>query len=116
MKFIDSKNVSHNGTDLPSALFDIVLHDEFYSIFRYCLRETKSVSDVVKELNITEDFLTNFIDVASYAHKNEEKLFEAKYHMFIRSIEGVYITLKPSEKLFIHKTKKYISPDDNFEY
>lgn len=117
LSFIDSYGISHSGSDAPSAVFDIVLHDEFYSLFRNCLRSTiRSVSDVAERLNISENELADFITVASFAHKNGEKLFEAKYHMFLRGIEGVYVTLKPLEKLFIHKMETYLNPEDNHEY
>ena len=39
--------------------------------------------------------------------KDGDKLFEARYHMFIRGIEGVFVTLKPSNKLFVNKMETY---------
>ena len=59
------------------------------------------------QLKMSEDDLTDFIAVASNALKNDERLFEAKYHMFIRGIEGVFVTLAPLEKLFINKMDSY---------
>jgi len=101
----------------PDALFDIVLHDRFYSFFRNSLlNKVKNVRELSRELSVNEQQLTDFITVASSAHKNGEKLFEAKYHMFLRGIEGVFVTLKPNEKLFIHQMENYIDTNDNHEY
>ena len=36
-----------------------------------------------------------------------DKLFEARYHMFLRGIEGVYVTLNPDRHLFVRKMETY---------
>lgn len=94
--------------DLTEILFDIVLHDRFYFDVRSVLyKQIKTVNTVAKELKISPEDFTDFIAVASNAVKNNERLFEAKYHMFIRGIEGVYVTLSPSNKLFINRMETY---------
>lgn len=95
-------------SDLAEILFDVVLHDKFYFDVRSVLyKKIKTVNTVAKELKISPEDFTDFIAVASNAVKNNERLFEAKYHMFIRGIEGVYVTLKPSNKLFINRMETY---------
>lgn len=58
-------------------------------------------------LNVKEDDITDFIAVSSVSNRNGEKLFEAKYHMFLRCIEGVFVMPTPSEKLFINRMETY---------
>lgn len=70
-------------------------------------KKIKNIKDVSKELEISIEDFTDFIAVASNAVKNKDKLFEARYHMFLRGIEGVFVTLKPLDKLFINKMDVY---------
>lgn len=94
--------------ELSEILFDMVLHDNFYFNIRSVLfNQIKTVTEIASELSITTDDLADFIAVASNALKDNERLFEAKYHMFLRGIEGVYITLNPLSKLFINRMETY---------
>lgn len=108
-KIIDILNKQNAlGNSVEEKIFDIVLHDEFYYKVRDALyKKIKTLKSVANELKMSEDDLTDFIAVASNALKNDERLFEAKYHMFIRGIEGVFVTLAPLEKLFINKMDSY---------
>lgn len=45
--------------------------------------------------------LVNLIHVASKAEKNKTALIKARYHMFVRALEGAFITLNPNKKLFL---------------
>ena len=99
---------------MDEVLFDLVLHDAFYYEVRKCLyRKIKTVKQVAREIGVTEEAFTDFIAVASNAMRNNERLFEAKYHMFLRGMEGVFVTLAPSEKLFIHRMETYREDDFN---
>lgn len=96
------------GDELPEILFDMVLHDRFYYRVRSALNgKIKTVRAAAGELGLEEDDFTDFIAVASNAMRDGERLFEAKYHMFLRGMEGVFVTLKPSSKLFINRMETY---------
>lgn len=106
-----------NGKTNEEKIFDLVLHDKFYYNVRDVLyRQIKSLSTVARELNISVEDFTDFIAVASNGVKNSERLFEAKYHMFLRGIEGVFVTLKPLEKLFINKMDIYKENPNDIGY
>lgn len=97
-----------NTLELEEILFDLILHDEFYYDVRKVLyRQIKTVNQVANELSMSADDFTDFIAVASNAMRNNERLFEAKYHMFLRGMEGVFVTLNPSNKLFINRMETY---------
>lgn len=117
LKYISECNLHYNGNNYSSAIYDIILHDDFYVLFRhYLYKKVKTVKSLAAELKMSENDVTDFITVASSAHTEAEKLFEAKYHMFIRGIEGVFVTLKPLEKLFIHQMENYHNPEDDKDY
>lgn len=97
-----------SSSSIEDILFDLILHDEFYYRVRKVLyRQIKTVNQVAKELSMPADDFTDFIAVASNAMRNNERLFEAKYHMFLRGMEGVFVTLNPSNKLFINRMETY---------
>ena len=94
--------------EMPDILFDVILHDEFYYKVRNVLfGNIKPLNAIASELSMPVEDFTDFIAVASNALRNGERLFEAKYHMFLRGIEGVFVTLNPSNKLFINKMETY---------
>lgn len=93
---------------LSESLYDMVLHDSFYYRVRDILNgKIKTVKAVASELGMDEGDFTDFIAVASNAMRNQERLFEAKYHMFLRGMEGVFVTLNPSNRLFINRMETY---------
>lgn len=94
--------------DIAATLYDLILHDAFYYDVRKVLyRQIQTVKAAANVLNLSEDDFTDFIAVASNAMRSNERLFEAKYHMFLRGIEGVFVTLKPAGKLFIHRMESW---------
>lgn len=94
--------------ELAEVLFEMILHDDFYyQVRRVLFSQIKTLESISAELQMNVEDFTDFIAVASNALRNGERLFEAKYHMFLRGIEGVYITLAPSTKLFINKMETY---------
>lgn len=106
-----SAGVSEEDT-FAKSLYDMILHDSFFHKARWSMiNRTKRVSDLAKLLQVTNDELTDFIVVVSQAVREGDKLFEAKYHMFLRGIEGVYVTLYPSNRLFVNKMETYTPID-----
>jgi len=86
----------------------MILHDDFYyEVRHHLLNKIKPLNQLAEELSVSVDDITDFIAVASNAQNNGDRIFEARYHMFIRGIEGVYVTLNPSNKLFIRKMETY---------
>lgn len=108
LSYLAEHHLSDCQFSASEALYDMILHDRFYYRVRSALyKNIKPLNAVSYELEISVDDFTDFIAVASNAVKNNERLFEAKYHMFIRGIEGVYVTLAPSNKLFISPRETY---------
>lgn len=93
---------------LEKTLYEMILHDSFYYDLRcQLLNQTKPLSQIAKVLAIPVNDLTDFIAVASNAQINNDKIFEARYHMFLRGMEGVFVTLHPSNRLFVKKMETF---------
>lgn len=101
--------------------YDLILHDDNYADIRKILEEgnysgtAETVTDVAKAMKWTSEQVYDFVTVASKAVKNGARLFDARYHMFLRATESVFITLPPSGKLFLTR-KKIHTEADGTEY
>lgn len=86
-------------------IYGIVSKDPRVSQLRDILKDgAKSAAELIKSMRTDQKFFTSFVQVISLAEKDRYRLFDSKYHMFIRGIDGVYTTLNPNNpKVFIHK-------------
>ncbi|NCB42795.1 MAG: DEAD/DEAH box helicase [Clostridia bacterium] len=96
------------------VLYDAVLHDENYWQVRRYLKTTKTVLEISKLMTWTQQEVENFVTVASKAEIGGDRLFDARYHMFLRATDSVFITLTPSSKLFL--TRKSLHYEGEEEY
>lgn len=119
----NEKNILHIVCDkigvvskgsLYETLYDIVLHDQNYWDIRRHLKATKPVIEISNLMKWSQQEVENFVTVASKCELNGDRLFDARYHMFLRATESVFITLKPSYKLFLTRKQKHF--DENVEY
>jgi len=53
--------------------------------------------------------LVSLVDLAVKAKKTgeDQSLIPARYHLFVRAIEGAYLSLKPDKKLFLERREYY---------
>lgn len=99
---------------LSEYLYSLLMCDDtFWGIKNY-LAEPRSVLDIEKYTGFDDDEISAFVEVASRASKNGSKLFDSRYHMFLRATEGVFITLAPHKDLFL--TRKNVAYQGNEEY
>ena len=107
-----SSCVDYDSTKtVEENLYDIILHDENYAEIKAFAVETKTIQLMAQQMGWTEQELTSFVTVASKAEKNGDRLFDARYHMFLRATESVFITLSPSKKLFMTRKRRHIEND-----
>lgn len=100
--------------NLAEVLYDVVLHDKNYWEIRKHLQTPKPVSVLSELMNWSQLEVENFVTVASKCEENGDRLFDARYHMFLRATESVFITLNPSNKLFL--TRKLTHFEGNKVY
>lgn len=110
-----------NSIDTPYSdnigelLFELIRHDSnYYRIKSYLNNNPQTVYKLTADLQLDINDLVSFVAVASKAIKNNEPIFEARYHMFIRAIEGVYITLKPHKHLFVEPMETVLDGDTKY--
>lgn len=101
---------------LNEALFDLIVHDENYWKIRTLLKTPKTVDFISKQMNWTQEQVTDFVTVSSLAEKDGAKLFDAKYHMFIRATESVFVTLAPHNRVFLNRRNFITDETSGLDY
>lgn len=107
-------NINKSGT-IDEILYDVLLHDNNYWEIREYLKTPKTVTDVAKFMKRTVKNIEDFVTVASKAEKNGDRIFDSRYHMFIRATESVFITLPPNKQLFLTRKKFHLDRDINYK-
>lgn len=98
----------------PEILYDICISSNAYKLLRECAVKPMTVHEIAsamrRRMNITDEDLVNLIHIASKAEKGKTALIKARYHMFVRALEGAFITLDASKSLSLTR-KSYTEID-----
>lgn len=95
--------------DISESDVDTVLSDSLFWKM-YGLLSTKemypTVDHLVSETGLSSEEVAIFIEVVNRLRDSDGyKLMDSKYHTFVRSLDGVHFTLKPSFKVSLTKCK-----------
>ena len=101
--------------DLGEYLFEIIVKDGTYWRIKRYLSTPKEVTEVAAHMEWTEDQVSSFVEVASRSCKNGEKLFDSRYHTFLRATEGIYISLAPHKTLSLTRKNKIIDNGEEWK-
>ncbi len=99
---------------LSEYLYSLLILDSTFWKFKEYLVKPRSVTAIKEHTGFSDDDISSFVEVASKACKNGSKLFDSRYHMFLRATEGVFITLAPYKDLFL--TRKNVVYHNDIEY
>jgi len=89
-------------SDLPvhQAVYDRLQQEHLYYLVREQLHEQpKTIKDLAERLKITSSDVIDFVTCATFAQKDGTKLLDARYHHFIRTLQGAYVTFQPQKTL-----------------
>jgi len=92
-----------NASDYSTLLFDALVNDTTFWKIKNFLSKPRSVKEICDHFSWNENELSAFVNVASKAVKNRKKLFDSRYHMFIRATDGVFITLGDRKELSLKR-------------
>ena len=95
------------NTDEKELLYDFLLTSDLYHALRLRLGGICELSEIGDKLPVSTDVAIAFISLCTRAQKNKKSLIDARYHFFIRSLEGCYITLNGDRKLFLNRQRTY---------
>lgn len=88
-------------------IYDFLIQTDLYHLMRQKIGNVCDLNDLVSTLRIDIHTAIAFISLCTRAQKNRKSLLDARYHFFIRSLEGCYATISRDKKLFLNRQKKY---------
>lgn len=109
---LDKYCVEHSdSTSEEELLYDFLINSRLYNDLRIGLEKPDSkvntLDDISYMLAVDENMAIFFISICARAKKKGKRLIDARYHFFIKSLEGCYISLCSEKKLFLTRQKKY---------
>ena len=116
---LDRYHISYDTKKTDGEIiFDLCIHTKTYKVLRQCATRPYTIQELTRLMNNTIDIketeLVNFINVAVKAERNKTALIKARYHMFVKALEGVYITLGPTKKLFLKRKMYFLNKNDSW--
>ncbi len=100
---------------LEESLYKLIYQDAFYWQLREALREPRTIAALTNRLNCSAQRITDFVTVATRAVFDGAKLFDARYHMFLRAAESVYVTFAPRKQLFLESRRSYFENGSSYK-
>ena len=118
LKQLVNKYIHVDSEEMPLILFELLLRDKnVYRLYDQLSKDSNLFSDVLNSLSIyglDSDGLVALIHLINKARKDHKMIYDIKYHTFIRTLAGAYVTLKPDNQLVLVPTK-YLNDHRVFE-
>lgn len=95
-------------------LYDFILTTALYQRLRSNYKKVISLEEIQQLLAVDMNTTIAFISICTRAQKNGKALIDARYHFFIRSLEGCFIALNKNKKLFLTRQKSYIENESAY--
>lgn len=115
---LNKYNILSDQLDLEGKLYDLISSDENLYRLDGILTKSMSVSDLFSEMMKygfeSIEQLSAFIDLICKCKKNNLKIMDLKYHSFIRSVAGAFVTLGEDPQLSLSQ-REYINGKKAFE-
>lgn len=103
--------LKENGISIDESLseneliYDFVYSSNLYHRLRAKIKKVTSLDSIQSILGLDIDTTTAFISLCTRAQKNGKSLIDARYHFFIRSLEGCFISLNKERHLSLIRQK-----------
>lgn len=115
-KYLADRNYQTTD-DWRVDLYDILQNDVRLRTLQNLLNKgPEDIREVAEQMGLCKEDLIDVVKVLSMAYKNGLKLFDSKYHLFIRSFDSLYMSLKPDYSLSLFPSKFHTSQTDGREY
>ncbi|MDY5401032.1 MAG: DEAD/DEAH box helicase [Erysipelotrichaceae bacterium] len=103
----DNYSISYNDSiDWKENIYNLCKNSSYYQTIRSKALDPTDIKDFAKYLGISKDETVSFIHVCTLAYKNGKALIDAKYHFFIRALEGLYTPLMGDKQIFLDRKVK----------
>ena len=104
-----------SGEDSRELLYDHVYADPVIHDIADELDEgILTVPELAERIDRTEQDVINIITTISATKKLGNRVFNARYHLFVKGLDGAYVTLKGSDKFFTRPRNSYVEDGREF--
>ena len=108
---ISKKYLNKEYSDIKLLLYELLIRDEnVYNLYDLLVNGSITFHDTLSNLNpygFTEESLVSLIAIINKARKEGKMIYDIKYHTFIKTISGAYVTLKPEKFLKLIPYKQF---------
>jgi len=101
--------------DSNEKLFELMLRCRLFAQLRDSTRQPKTVGMIANEMNISRALLVHLVSTSAKAVKNGTSLVKARYHFFLRALEGVFLALTDIEGLYLTRKEYDVKGNRVFE-
>jgi hypothetical protein len=103
---LEKNNIQCDKTKTENELlYDFVKSSNLYHLLRANISKVSSLNDIQNVLGLDIETTIAFISLCTRAQKDGKSLIDARYHFFIRSLEGCFVALSPEKHLFLTRQK-----------
>ncbi len=111
----DKYGITYDSSKEESELiYDFVYSTIYYHKLRANISKVTNIKDIQNILGFDKKLTTNFILLCTRAKKNVKALIDARFHFFIRSLEGCFLAFANEKKLFLNRQKTYIENNNKY--
>lgn len=102
----------YNDSHDPFAnLYECCINSSYYHVLREKPLPPTDIENFAHLLGVSQKQAVSFVHVCSISAKNGKSLIDARYHFFIRALEGLYTTLYGNKQLFLERKDKIVCDD-----
>ena len=107
---IFKKSAEPYDTEVEASenLYNLCFNSSYYRMLRANPSNPTDIMQFARLLDLTVDQAVAFVHVCSMAYKNGKALIEARYHFFVRALEGLYSPLYGDKQLFLERKKELV--------
>lgn len=102
--------------DDKEKLFELCLHSRLFALIRHACRVPIGLSQLhtalEKETNISLEEIIAAIQVFSKAQRGNEFLLKARYHFFVKTLEGAFASMDSSKQIFLNRINQTQAGED----
>lgn len=86
--------------DINEILYELLLKDKNVEVLYKTIHNIESFDLLVKQLDhLKQDEIVSLVELIVKARKEGINLFDLKYHLFARTLDGLFVTFSPIKRL-----------------
>ncbi|MDR0914479.1 MAG: DEAD/DEAH box helicase [Oscillospiraceae bacterium] len=96
-------NLSNSSEDINEFYYNTIIGSSLYWRLRRYSDRIRSIHELAKAIELTDDAVISFIALCTKARKNGKALLDARYHYFVRTLDGAYLRAEDYNSLSLER-------------